>query len=42
MSCKAAVLYTDINLSNRLKNEVLQRVKEERNILHTIQQTKAN
>jgi hypothetical protein len=38
------VLEKDVEdqLDRSMKNEILQRVKEERNILHTIKQTKAN
>jgi hypothetical protein len=31
-----------ISWTDRVKNEVLQRVEEERNILHTLKQRKAN
>jgi hypothetical protein len=31
-----------ISCADRVRNEVLQRVKEERNILHTIKRRKAN
>jgi len=31
-----------ISCTNHVKNEVLQRVKEERNILHTMKRRKAN
>ena len=42
MKCKAGEVIEKISWTDRVRNEVLQRVKEERNILHKIGTRKAN